>query len=81
MTSAPCNLKACSLFKILTEHPVYTNPVLGTKAWLEVRNKEKQTTILKCDNDDSQAALGPQLRTYESGHREQRKAWQTAQAQ
>ena len=36
---------------------------------------------MKCDNHDSQAALGPQLRTYKSGHRDQRKAWQTAQAQ
>ena len=53
MTSALYNhyLQACSLFKILTEHPVYTNLVLGTKdretkdtiTGLEVRNKENQT--------------------------------------
>ena len=32
---------------------------------------------MKCDNDDSQAALGPLLRTSDSGQREQRKAWRT----
>lgn len=32
---------------------------------------------MKWDNDDPQAALGPQLRTSDSGQREQRKAWQT----
>ena len=36
---------------------------------------------MKCDDDDSQAALGAQMRTSDSGHKEQRKASHIAEAQ